>query len=59
MPRPLTKGQPISLRFPLAADTKLRSLAEARGMTPAEYLVSRILPALEAPLPPLPALETT
>jgi predicted DNA-binding protein len=47
MPRPLTKGQPISLRFPLAADTRLRSLAEARGMTPAEYLVSRILPALE------------
>jgi len=47
MSRPKTKGNPISLRFPIAADAKLRALADARSMTPAEYLVSRILPALE------------
>ena len=47
MPRPKTKGDPISLRFPIAADTVLREKAAAKDMTPAALIVEKFLPALK------------
>jgi hypothetical protein len=46
MPRPKTKGDAISLRFPIAADTVLREKAAAQNLTPAALIVKRFLPSL-------------
>lgn len=50
MPRPRTKGDTISLRFPIDGDRYLRAKAAAAGKTPADYIVERFMESISKAL---------